>query len=146
MDPASLQKLLDDIKAEIASGKKITAIKLYREATGVGLAEAKQAVELIAAGKPPPSGAAPSLTVDAMQEVSALITAGRKIDAIKVYRKAVGVDLKDAKDAVDALEARINPGAVMTRDAAMRRVRGLVVSGVVVAAALAALVFLLTRA
>jgi ribosomal protein L7/L12 len=146
VDPASLQKLLDDINAEIASGNKITAIKLYREATGVGLAEAKEAVELIAAGKPPPSGAAPSLAADAMQEVSALIAAGRKIDAIKAYRKAVGVDLKDAKDTVEALEARINPGAVMTRDAAMRRVRGLVVSGLVVAAAVAALVFLLTRA
>ena len=72
MDTPSLQKLLDDIKAEIASGNMITAIKLYREATGAGLAEAKQAVELIAAGKPPPSGAAPSLAADAMQEVSAL--------------------------------------------------------------------------
>ena len=146
MDAPSLHKLLDDIKAELAAGNKITAITLYRDATGVGLAEAKQAVELIAAGKPPPSGAVPTLSADAMQEVSALVIAGKKIEAIKAYRKEAGVDLKDAKDAVDALEARINPGAVMTRDAAMRRVRGLVVSGVVVAAALAALVFLLTRA
>ena len=145
MDPASLQKLLDDIKAEIASGNMITAIKLYREATGTGLAEAKQAVELIATGKPPPSGATPSPSADAMQEVSALITAGRKIEAIKVYRNAAGVDLKDAKDAVDAREAEINPGAVVARDAAMRRVRGLVVSGLVVAAAVAALAFLLIR-
>jgi len=143
VDAASLQKLLDDIKAEIAAGNMITAIKLYREATGTGLAEAKQAVELIAAGKPPPSGAAPSLAADAMQEVSALIAAGRKIEAIRVYRKAVGVDLKDAKDAVDALEVKINPGAVVTRDAAMRR--RLVLTGFLVVAALAALVFLLTR-
>jgi ribosomal protein L7/L12 len=142
VDSASLQKLLDDIKAEIAAGNVIAAIKLYRDATGVGLAEAKEAVELIAAGKPPPSGAAPSLSADAMQEVSALIAAGRKIEAIKVYRKAAGVDLKDAKDAVDALEGRINPAAVVTRAAAMRRV---VVSGLVVVAALVALVFLLTR-
>lgn len=141
MDAASLQKLLDDIKA-VAAGNMIAAIKLYRDATGVGLAEAKEAVELIAAGRPPPSGAAPSLSADAMQEVSALIAAGRKIEAIKVYRKAAGVDLKDAKDAVDALEGRINPAAVVTRAAAMRRV---VVSGLVVVAALVALVFLLTR-
>jgi len=80
-----------------------------------------------------------------MQEVSALIAAGRKIDAIRAYRKAAGVDLKDAKDAVDALEARINPAAVVTRAAAIRRVRGLVVSGLVAVAALAALVFLLNR-
>jgi ribosomal protein L7/L12 len=145
MDTPSLQKLLDDIKVEIAAGNKITAIKLYRDATGAGLAEAKEAVELIAAGKPPPSGAAPSASADAMQEVSALLAAGRKIEAIRVYRTAAGVDLKAAKEAVDAFEARINPAAVVTRDAAMQRLRRLAVSGLVVVAAVAALVFLLTR-
>jgi large subunit ribosomal protein L7/L12 len=33
------------IQGELARGNKITAIKLLREATGLGLAEAKQAVE-----------------------------------------------------------------------------------------------------
>jgi ribosomal protein L7/L12 len=146
MDTPSLQKLLDDIKTEIAAGNKILAIKLYRDATGVGLAEAKEAVELIAAGKPPPTGAAPSVSADAMQEVSALIAAGRKIEAIKVYRKAAAVDLKDAKDAVDALEARLNPAAVMTRDAAMARMRRRVVLAVLIAIGVAALMILLTRA
>ena len=56
----------------------------------------------------PPSGAAPPSSADAMQEVSALIAAGRKIEAIKVYRNAAGVDLKGCQDAVDALEGR-NP-------------------------------------
>ncbi|MCI0431063.1 MAG: ribosomal protein L7/L12 [Rhodospirillales bacterium] len=146
MDTPPLQKLLDDIKAQIAAGNKITAIKLYREATGAGLAEAKEAVELIAAGKPPPSGAAPSPSADAMQEVSALVTAGKKIEAIRVYRTAAGVDLKDAKDVVDALEAKLNPAAVQTRDAAMRRFRRLVVSGLVVTAIVAVLAYVLTRA
>ena len=146
MDTPSLQKLLDDIKTEIAAGNKILAIKLYRDATGVGLAEAKEAVELIAAGKPPPTGAAPSVSADAMQEVSALIAAGRKIEAIKVYRKAAAVDLTDAKDAVDALEARLNPAAVMTRDAAMARMRRRVVLAVLIAIGVAALMILLTRA
>lgn len=146
MDAPSLRKLLDDVKAEIAAGNKITAIKLYRDATGAGLAEAKEAVELIAAGKPPPAGAAPTPSADAMQEVSALVMAGKKIEAIRAYRTAAGVDLKDAKDAVDALEARLDPAAVMTREAAMRRLRRLVLSGLAVAAALAAVVFLLARA
>jgi len=146
MDTSSLQKLLDDIKAQIAAGNKITAIKLYRDATGAGSAEAKEAVELIAAGKPPPTAAAPTPSADAMQEVSALVTAGRKIEAIKVYRHAAGVDLKDAKDAVDALEARINPAAVMTRDVAMGRMRRLAIFAVLIAAGVAALMFLLTRA
>ena len=34
-----------DIQALVSSGKKINAIKLYRERTGVGLAEAKDAIE-----------------------------------------------------------------------------------------------------
>lgn len=38
---------LQAIKVEIQGGQKIAAIKLYREATGVGLKEAKDAVEVI---------------------------------------------------------------------------------------------------
>ena len=145
MDAPFLQKLLDDIKAEIAAGNMITAIKLYRDVTGAGLAEAKQAVELIAAGKPPPTGAAPTLAADAMREVSALVAAGKKIDAIKVYRKEAGVDLKDAKDAVDALEARINPAAVVAREATIGRIRRFVVFAVLIAVGVAILIGLLTR-
>ncbi len=37
-----------DIVAHLAAGKKIEAIKLYRERTGVGLKEAKDATEEIA--------------------------------------------------------------------------------------------------
>ncbi|MCW1431523.1 ribosomal protein L7/L12 [Novosphingobium sp. JCM 18896] len=36
---------LAEIRGELARGNKINAIKLMREATGLGLAEAKQAVE-----------------------------------------------------------------------------------------------------
>ena len=39
----------DKIKEAIFSGQKILAIKLYREQTGVGLAEAKDAVEKLEA-------------------------------------------------------------------------------------------------
>ncbi|MFI5621941.1 ribosomal protein L7/L12 [Nocardioides sp. NPDC051685] len=35
----------DEFVALVRAGKKIEAIKVYREATGVGLAEAKRAVE-----------------------------------------------------------------------------------------------------
>jgi hypothetical protein len=80
-----------------------------------------------------------------MQDVSSLLAAGKKIEAIRVYRTATGVGLKEAKDAVDALEREINPGAVVARDVAVRRGRRLVVAAFVVAAALVALVFLLSR-
>jgi ribosomal protein L7/L12 len=35
-------------------------------------------------------------------DIDGLLRAGRKIEAIKVYRKQHGVDLKTAKDAIDA--------------------------------------------
>ena len=41
-------------------------------------------------------------------QIEALLRAGQKIDAIKLYRQNYGVDLKEAKDAVDAVELRLN--------------------------------------
>lgn len=112
MDTPPLQKLLDDIKAEIAAGNKITAIKLYRDASGAGLAEAKEAVELIAAGKPPKAeGRAPQPDDAALQGITAAISAGSLIEAIRLHRAATGVGLKEAKDAVDALAVQLNPAA-----------------------------------
>ena len=40
-------------------------------------------------------------------EVIDLLRQGRKIDAIKVYRAETGVGLKEAKDAVDAVEREL---------------------------------------
>ena len=40
-------------------------------------------------------------------EIEAAILSGHKIEAIRRYREVYGTDLKGAKDAVDALEARI---------------------------------------
>jgi len=42
-------------------------------------------------------------------DLPALLSAGRKIDAIKVYRRLHGVDLKSAKDAIDRLAASLPP-------------------------------------
>jgi hypothetical protein len=49
-------------------------------------------------------GIAPESTVP--PEVAGLLQAGRKIEAIKVYRNATGASLKAAKDAIDDLEAK----------------------------------------
>jgi ribosomal protein L7/L12 len=48
-------------------------------------------------------GASPEKNVP--PEILGLLQAGRKIEAIKVYREATGVGLKEAKDAVEAMEA-----------------------------------------
>jgi ribosomal protein L7/L12 len=47
--------------------------------------------------EPRPSGMSPSPA-----EIDALLRTGRKIEAIKMYRSLHGVDLKAAKDAVEA--------------------------------------------
>jgi hypothetical protein len=43
--------LADEVQALLKQGRKIEAIKLYRERTGAGLKEAKEAVESIGAGR-----------------------------------------------------------------------------------------------
>lgn len=44
-------KVDDEISRAIDAGRMITATKLYRERTGVGLMEAKDAVEALARGR-----------------------------------------------------------------------------------------------
>jgi ribosomal protein L7/L12 len=58
----------------------------------------------------------PSLDMDGVPpteaDIDRLILEGRKIEAIKVYRRLRGSDLKDAKDAIDAREKQIKaPGS-----------------------------------
>jgi ribosomal protein L7/L12 len=45
----------DDVKRLAGAGEKITAIKLYRRIHGVGLKEAKDAVDKMAGGPPGPT-------------------------------------------------------------------------------------------
>jgi uncharacterized Zn finger protein (UPF0148 family) len=45
---------LGEVHAELERGNKIAAIKLYLEATGSGLREAKEAVDAIEEGRTPP--------------------------------------------------------------------------------------------
>ncbi len=107
---------LDEIRSLAASGKKIAAIKLYREATGVGLAEAKDAVEAIARGQgvsfPSTAAQAAPFGSDAMLEdrIRQLLAARQKIEAVKFYRERTRVSLQEAKDAVDAIEAQMRAG------------------------------------
>jgi len=96
--------VIERVHADLAAGNTIQAIKTYRDGTGVGLKEAKEAVDAIAAGAPLPAIPAQAPVVahtDA--DVRALIERSLIIDAIKLYREIHGVGLKEAKDAVDAM-------------------------------------------
>jgi len=103
LTPDQVQKIHEHIHNQ----QLIHAIKLYREATGAGLAEAKDAVEAMARDeyvKPP------SLEQDFDNpildgKIKSLLARRQKIEAVKIYREEYGVGLKDAKDAVDRIEA-----------------------------------------
>lgn len=43
-------------------------------------------------------------------QLVALVQAGKKIEAIKVYRQTTGAGLKDSKNAIDALERSLRGG------------------------------------
>ncbi len=97
----------DDVVALAREGNLIAAIKLYRTRTGLGLAEAKAAVEaMMREPAPRPSASANASRADDpvfQMKLDGLLRAGRKIEAIREYRQRNGCGLKDAKDAVDRL-------------------------------------------
>ncbi|MCY3019047.1 MAG: ribosomal protein L7/L12 [Planctomycetota bacterium] len=99
------------IRAALADGRKIEAIKLYREFAGVGLKEAKDAVERLEAepdsGPPTDLPASTRIPEDGWSLIRAALADGRKIEAIKLYREFTGVGLKEAKDAVGKLEKEL---------------------------------------
>jgi len=99
------------IRELLAQEQKITAIKLYREATGVGLKEAKDAVEAIERGEPvfAPVYIQSDKRNDALleEQIKQLLAQRQKIQAVKIYREAHNCGLKDAKDAVDAIEMQM---------------------------------------
>jgi len=95
------------IREYILNQQLINAIKLYREATGVGLAEAREAVEAMARDEfaKPPMGTVDYDNPILEARIKSLLAQRQKIEAIKIYREEYGVGLKQAKDAVDRMEA-----------------------------------------
>jgi ribosomal protein L7/L12/DNA-directed RNA polymerase subunit RPC12/RpoP len=93
------------------AGQKIEAIKLFRQLTGVGLKDAKDVVDGIAAGQPftlsSLETSQPVLNKSAMlNEVARLVEVGNKLEAIKVYRETFDVSLAEAKAAVYVSDAK----------------------------------------
>jgi len=100
-----------DIEELLAAGRKIDAVRLYRERYGGGLKEGKDAIDAIdaewtgALGTTTPIAPAPDPTDD--NSIDALLREGKKINAIKLYRRTHGVGLKEAKEIVDARAAEL---------------------------------------
>ena len=119
-----IPSLSSNVRAHLKRGDKIGAIKVYRDETGVDLREAKQAVEEKAEAVDGDSLdeieekinrlmriqgiSLPDVPkTDITQKVVFLLQRNNKIEAIKIYREAKNVGLKEAKDAVDSIEASL---------------------------------------
>ena len=103
LSPDQVQKIHEYIHNQ----QLIHAIKLYREATGMGLAEAKDAIEAMARGEAvkPPAGEIDYDNPILEAKIQSLLANRQKIEAVKIYREEYSIGLKEAKDAVDRIEA-----------------------------------------
>ena len=103
LQPQHVQKIHELIDAQ----QILMAIQVYREATGVSLAEAKQAVEQMMRMETarPPSDSRNFDNPVLESKIRSLLAKGKKIEAVKIYREEYGIGLKEAKDAVDRIEA-----------------------------------------
>lgn len=130
----------------VAAGKKVEAIKRFREMTGVGLQDAVDALELLqqhagvkdvvvrsattAAALSSASALDPQRLKQAETAAMDALRAGNVMEAVKRYRQHTRLGLKEAKEAVDVLSVvhrsngRLNPKlahAVMERVFAGRK-------------------------
>ena len=97
-----IQSLPADVKERVQAlvdrGHKIGAIKELRDATGLGLEEAKDVIDSMATSLPT------SNNLDAIAQVRDLIRSGKKTEALDLYRESSGMSLKEAEEAIDKME------------------------------------------
>ncbi len=103
-------RLPDEVVAALRRGDAIGAVNLLRQSHGLGLKEARAAIDSLRGhhasnnAQRPAAGATPVAVISALKS-------GQKIEAIRLYRQHAGVGLKEAKDAVDAFEQGLAPRA-----------------------------------
>ena len=90
----------DEEILKIAQTNKIEAIKEFRALYGVGLKDAKDAVERMMSSQ---TEAVQESDEEKLERVKRYISQGNTIAAIKEYRALYGVGLKEAKEAVERM-------------------------------------------
>ena len=103
LQPHQAQEIRDLIHAR----QILRAIKVYREATGASLAEARRAVEEMALTEVQNPHATNYDNENPVLEakIQSLLAKGKKIEAVNIYRAENRVDLGKAQDAVDRIQA-----------------------------------------
>ena len=116
LNRSPMSESTDRIAELIRQGKKIEAIKLLRETTGVDLKRAKDEIDRLAAAIESEQTSISSYTADesdtVSSEVEELARQGRKIEAIKLLRAQKGIGLKEAKERVEAVTGGTGAGCM----------------------------------
>lgn len=103
------QNVSRQIVDELRAGSKINAIKIYREHYNSSLADAKDAIENLASQadqvnrniQTEPTANSP---IEKLGMILQELQSGNKINAIKIFREQFGTGLREAKNAVEAIE------------------------------------------
>ena len=96
---ATLQQRVREL---LEQNRKLDAVKLYRSETGASLSEAKNAVEDMDRWTTDSEADAPALEA----EIVRMLQDGEKIAAVKYYRDATRVGLREAKEAIEEIGKR----------------------------------------
>lgn len=91
------------IRALLEGGQAIEAIKYFREVAGGSLAEAKAAIEQLGGALKAQPLQRAGRNAEKVAQIGALVAAGNKIEAIKLYRQLTRCDLAAAKQAIDQM-------------------------------------------
>ena len=87
----------------LQAGRKLDAIRLYREQTGASLKDATDMIKDLERKL----DLADQSEIEHSQDAATLLRAGRKLDAIRVYREQHGLSLKDATEAISDMEKNL---------------------------------------
>lgn len=90
-----------EVFGQLELGNKIEAIKILREETGMSLLEAKELIEGAETQNPAHRAPGTQRQTAISHAVLDQLMQGKKIEAIKVLRSETGMQLKEAKDAVE---------------------------------------------
>lgn len=92
-----------EVLESLHHGSTVDAIKLLRKIRGLGMKEAKDAIDAHLAGDPAPLRPPPPMASSRSlpEDVAEAMRQGNKIEAIRLLRAQTGLGLKDAKDAVE---------------------------------------------
>jgi len=129
LDPR-LQALPEKVVEALKAGNPVLAIKLLREAKGVGLKEARDLLialrDRIPVANEQAAAKQATLQLDPLPgDVQQALARGNKIEAIRLLRAKTGLGLKEAKDAVDRIAASMPPRPVTSTPGRATRPTGL---------------------